>query len=209
MVVDERVQNCSHYIAGNELRFAFPVDVIHKDNKLANSNWKEVVYPGVHSDVGGGYEPGSQGVNDNFARIPLKHMLEDALQAGVKMYSYDELKLKHSEIFEQFEIQPDSQKYYDAVKAAIPSQGSIQNQIKGCMKLYYGAYGTIARAGNELSVSQRVRQENKYRELIPVGPSDMATEMQRLMKLKEATASKKMVLIFLEFFHRFQLPMNI
>jgi hypothetical protein len=53
-------------------------------------------------------------------------------------------------IFEQFEIQPDSQKYYDAVKAAIPSQGSIQNQIKGCMKLYYGAYGTIARAGNEL-----------------------------------------------------------
>ena len=36
-------------------------------------------------------------------------MLEDALQAGVKMYSYDELKLKHSEIFEQFEIQPDSQ----------------------------------------------------------------------------------------------------
>ncbi|MFH3663710.1 DUF2235 domain-containing protein, partial [Acinetobacter baumannii] len=58
-------------------------------------------------------------------------------------------------------------------------------------KLYYGAYGTIARAGNELSVSQRVRQENKYRELIPVGPSDMATEMQRLMKLKEATASKK------------------
>lgn len=191
LVVDERVQNCSHYIAGNELRFAFPVNVIHKDNKLANSNWKEVVYPGVHSDVGGGYEPGSQGVNDNFARIPLKHMLEDALQAGVKMYSYDELKLKHSEIFEQFEIQPDSQKYYDAVKAAIPSQGSIQNQIKGCMKLYYGAYGTIARAGNELSVSQRVRQENKYRELIPVGPSDMATEMQRLMKLKEATASKK------------------
>ncbi|MDR0071136.1 DUF2235 domain-containing protein, partial [Acinetobacter sp. 11520] len=75
LVVDERVQNCSHYIAGNELRFAFPVDVIHKDNKLANSNWKEVVYPGVHSDVGGGYEPGSQGVNDNFARIPLKHML--------------------------------------------------------------------------------------------------------------------------------------
>lgn len=33
LVVDERVQNCSHYIAGNELRFAFPVDVIHKDNK--------------------------------------------------------------------------------------------------------------------------------------------------------------------------------
>ncbi|MFX7780527.1 DUF2235 domain-containing protein, partial [Acinetobacter baumannii] len=88
----------------------------------------------------------------------------------------------------QFEIQPDSQKYYDAVKAATPSQGSVQEQIKGCMKLYYSAYGTIARAGKELSVSERVRQENKFREYIPVGPSDMATEMQRLKKLKEATA---------------------
>ena len=76
------------------------------------------------------------------------------------------------------------------------------------MKLYYGAYGTIARAGNELSVSQRVRQENKYRELIPVGPSDMATEMQKIDEIKRSNR-KKMVLIFLEFFHRFQLPMNI
>lgn len=151
-----------------------------------------MVYPGVHSDVGGGYEPGSQGVNDNFARIPLKHMLDDAVQAGVKMYSYEELQKEHPKVFkQQFEIQPDSQKYYDAVKEATPSQGSVQEQIKGCMKLYYSAYGTIARTGNELSVSQRVRQENKFRERIPVGPSDMATEMQRLKKLKEATASKK------------------
>ncbi|MFH3675635.1 DUF2235 domain-containing protein, partial [Acinetobacter baumannii] len=89
-------------------------------------------------------EPDSQGVNDNFARIPLKHMLDDAVQAGVRMYSYEELQQNFKDLFkEQFEIQPDSQKYYDAVKAATPSQGSVQEQIKGCMKLYYSAYGTI------------------------------------------------------------------
>lgn len=54
MVIDARVKMCVHHIAGNELRFAFPVDLIHKeDGKIANSNWKEIVYPGMHSDVGG------------------------------------------------------------------------------------------------------------------------------------------------------------
>ena len=67
MVIDERVKMCVHHVAGNELRFAFPVDLIHKENgQIANSNWKELVYPGMHSDVGGGYTPGSQNVNDNF-----------------------------------------------------------------------------------------------------------------------------------------------
>ncbi|MEK5766729.1 DUF2235 domain-containing protein [Acinetobacter schindleri] len=80
MVVDPRVKNCVHQVAGNELRFAFPVDSICLDGKLANpKTWKEIVYPGMHSDVGGGYEPNSQTISNNFARIPLKHMLDEAV----------------------------------------------------------------------------------------------------------------------------------
>ncbi|NUG02087.1 T6SS phospholipase effector Tle1-like catalytic domain-containing protein, partial [Acinetobacter oleivorans] len=90
MVIDERVKMCVHYIAGNEQRFAFPVDLIHKENgEITNSSWKEIVYPGMHSDVGGGYAPGSQNVNDNYARIPLKDMLEEAVNAGVRMFDYN------------------------------------------------------------------------------------------------------------------------
>ncbi len=86
--------------AGNELRFAFPVDLIHKGNgQIANPNWKELVYPGMHSDVGGGYTPGSQSVNDNFARIPLKDMLEDAVSAGVRMFDDNQLKEKYGALF--------------------------------------------------------------------------------------------------------------
>lgn len=191
LVVDDRVKMCVHHVAGNELRFAFPVDLIEKDGKLANSNWKEIVYPGMHSDVGGGYTPDSQEVNDNFARIPLKNMLTEAVNAGVRMYDYEQLKKDHSEIFEhQFEIAPETQRLYNAVQSQMQVSGKIQDRITTAMKVYYSAYGTMDRKGIE-SVSQRVRRKNKIRQFIPWGPSDMATEMNRLQKMKRGSASYK------------------
>lgn len=192
MVIDERVKMCVHHVAGNELRFAFPVDLIHKENgQIANSNWKELVYPGMHSDVGGGYTPGSQNVNDNFARIPLKDMLEDAVSAGVRMFDYDQLKEKYGALFaEQFEIQNETQRLYDAVKAQMPAAGKVQDQIITSMKVYYAAYGALA-TQKTASVSQQARSDNKIREFIPIGPSDMATEIERLDKLRKLTESNK------------------
>ncbi|MCU4337619.1 T6SS phospholipase effector Tle1-like catalytic domain-containing protein [Acinetobacter dispersus] len=191
MVIDERVKMCVHHVAGNELRFAFPVDLIHKENgQIANSNWKELVYPGMHSDVGGGYTPGSQNVNDNFARIPLKDMLEDAVSAGVRMFDYDQLKEKYGALFaEQFEIQNETQRLYDAVKAQMHATGKVQDQIITSMKIYYAAYGALA-TQKTASVSQQARSDNKIREFIPIGPSDMATEIERLDKLRKLTESK-------------------
>lgn len=192
MVIDERVKMCVHHVAGNELRFAFPVDLIHKENgQIANSNWKELVYPGMHSDVGGGYTPGSQNVNDNFARIPLKDMLDEAVSAGVRMFDYDQLKEKYGALFaEQFEIQNETQRLYDAVKAQMPATGKVQDQIITSMKIYYAAYGALA-TQKTASVSQQARSDNKIREFIPIGPSDMATEIERLDKLKKLTESNK------------------
>lgn len=192
LVVDERVKRCVHYIAGNELRFAFPVDLIHeKNSEITNSNRKEIVYPGMHSDVGGGYTPGSQSVNDNFARIPLKDMLTEAVNSGVRMYDYDELKQKHVKIFEQqFEIQDETQLLFNAVKTQMQFGGKAQDQITAAMKIYYSAYGTLARS-KTASVSQNVRKDNKFREILPIGPSDMATEISRLEKLQNLTAPNK------------------
>ncbi len=179
LVIDERVGQCVHYVAGNELRFAFPVDLIHLNGKLTRSQWKEVVYPGMHSDVGGGYEPGSQNVDDNYARIPLKDMLTEAVQAGVRMYSYEELREKHVKIFQQFEIKPQTQQLYNTVYAMLPQNMPIHEQIQASMKMYYSAYGTMHRRGVQ-SVSQQARESSTIRKLIPIGPSDMATEMERL-----------------------------
>lgn len=190
MVIDERVKMCVHHIAGNEQRFAFPVDLIHKENgEIANSNWKEIVYPGMHSDVGGGYAPGSQNVNDNYARIPLKDMLEEAVNAGVRMFDYNQLKEKYGALFaDQFEIQDKTLHLYNAVKAEMQSSGKVQDQIIATMKVYYAAYGALAEK-KIVSVSQQARNDNKIREYIPIGPSDMATEISRLEKLQKLTAS--------------------
>lgn len=189
MVIDERVKMCVHHIAGNEQRFAFPVDLIHKENgEIVNSNWKEIVYPGMHSDVGGGYAPGSQNVNDNYARIPLKDMLEEAVNAGVRMFDYNQLKEKYGALFtEQFEIQDKTLHLYNAVKAEMQTSGKIQDQIIATMKVYYAAYGALAKK-KIVSVSQQARNDNKIREYIPIGPSDMATEISRLEKLQKLTA---------------------
>lgn len=50
-------------------------------------------------------------------------MLAEAVTAGVRMYDYDQLKEKYGALFaEQFEIQQDTQRLYNAVTAAIQPQ---------------------------------------------------------------------------------------
>lgn len=50
------VRNCVHMIAVHELRKNFPLDTITVDGKLP-AHCQEFMYPGAHSDVGGGYAP--------------------------------------------------------------------------------------------------------------------------------------------------------
>lgn len=201
MVVDPRVKNCLHLIAGNELRFSFPVDVIQKNGKLANPRtWKEIVYPGMHSDVGGGYRPASQLITNNFSRIPLKHMIEDAISANVKMFDYTKLEKEHKEIFEQeFKIDAKTQQLFDSVKQQVgATTGNVETDIQSYMKLYYGAYGTLHRRRQKFltqgdmeqakasrSVSQIARDESNFE--LPTGPADMATEVERIKWSKNYT----------------------
>ncbi|ENV13847.1 hypothetical protein F965_00946 [Acinetobacter schindleri NIPH 900] len=200
MVVDPRVKNCVHQVAGNELRFAFPVDSICLDGKLANpKTWKEIVYPGMHSDVGGGYEPNSQTISNNFARIPLKHMLDEAVSSNVKMFDFINLQNKQSQLFkDEFHIEDKTQQLFEAVQKAVGvSTGNVKKDIINYMKLHYGAYGTLHRqrqqylaAGKSkedpafLSVSQIARREGFS---LPTGPADMATEVERVKAAKNFT----------------------
>jgi len=200
MVVDPRVKNCVHQVAGNELRFAFPVDSICLDGKLANpKTWKEIVYPGMHSDVGGGYEPSSQTISNNFAHIPLKHMLDEAVSSNVKMFDFINLQNKQSQLFkDEFHIEDKTQQLFEAVQKAVGvSTGNVKKDIINYMKLHYGAYGTLHRqrqqylaAGKSkedpafLSVSQIARREGFS---LPTGPADMATEVERVKAAKNFT----------------------
>lgn len=114
------VQNCIHLIAAHELRKNFPIDTITVGGKLP-AHCQEFVYPGAHSDVGGGYAPGDLGIAfgpDKYAadarklaQIPLNHMLECAIAAGAPM-SKERARVPNS-AYDSFALSPEAQKAYD------------------------------------------------------------------------------------------------
>lgn len=82
------VENCVHFVAMHEIRKNFPLDTVIFNSSLPE-NCVEYVYPGSHSDVGGGYKPGELGVSSDdslkLSQIPLNHMFECAVTAGVPL----------------------------------------------------------------------------------------------------------------------------
>ncbi|PTA73112.1 DUF2235 domain-containing protein [Stenotrophomonas sp. Nf1] len=92
MSIHPEARQCVHFAALHEQRINFPLD-------LATSG-REVLYPGMHSDVGGGYSPGGQGKDfvsgaangkAKLSQIPLIDMHHEAIKAGVMMETITEL----------------------------------------------------------------------------------------------------------------------
>ncbi|AXE35885.1 DUF2235 domain-containing protein [Chromobacterium phragmitis] len=79
---------CVHLVAAHEIRRSFPLDSIEM-GAGAPPGGEEIMFPGVHSDVGGGYLPKEQGRGvdpkgaDMLSRIPLAVMYRKARLAGV------------------------------------------------------------------------------------------------------------------------------
>lgn len=89
------VEQCVHFVAGHEIRACFPLDSVRiKSSYPANAI--EVMYPGAHSDVGGGYGPKALGVSlvpDSFMSIiPGVNMYHEASKAGVPLQEWSSLK---------------------------------------------------------------------------------------------------------------------
>ena len=78
LVVPDNIR-CVHYIAGNEARACFPLTMTeHQGNHTLK------LYPGAHSDVGGGYGFMEQGKYD-MSVIPGREMYDEAFRAGVPL----------------------------------------------------------------------------------------------------------------------------
>lgn len=179
LVVDERVERCVHQVAGHELRFAFPVDLIRRDGQLAG-NWLETVYPGAHSDVGGGYAPEDQAIKNNYARVPMRDMMQEAVGAGVRLLGYSDLARRNPQTYkENFECLPATEAAYNAYRAACHPGGSVENQVRRHMEQLYSAFGTLHRRGGE-SVTQREHRNGKSWSRL--APDDMAKELENYDK---------------------------
>jgi len=84
------VKKTVHLMAAHEVRMNFPL------TRVVGGNVEEWLFPGAHSDVGGGYPPGDQGrarwgQASLLSQIPLLHMYRAALVAGVPLTRFDRL----------------------------------------------------------------------------------------------------------------------
>ena len=91
LVVPDNIR-CVHYIAGNEARACFPLTMTeHQGNHTLK------LYPGAHSDVGGGYGFMEQGKYD-MSVVPGRDMYDEAVSSGTPFkdlmpYNINQMKL--------------------------------------------------------------------------------------------------------------------
>ena len=89
------VKRCVHMVAGHEMRNSFPLDSALFGRSYPDGV-SEMVYPGAHSDVGGGYQPGegarSLHPGEMLSLIPLRTMHAEARSAGVPLDSLESLR---------------------------------------------------------------------------------------------------------------------
>src|SRR5690606_33058668 len=84
------VKCCRHFVAAHEQRSCFPLDSIRNEDGRYPGFAREVVYPGVHSDVGGGYTKNEQGKARNgthelLSQIVLHDLYAEAFAAGAPL----------------------------------------------------------------------------------------------------------------------------
>lgn len=175
LIVPSFVERCMHLIAAHEVRFSFPVDLIRKSGQLSG-DWIEKVYPGVHSDVGGGYEPNEQEVANNYARIPMRDMMREALHCGVRLLGYSQIKEEAASLFrERFECLPETVAAYRSYMAALPPSGnSVEEKMISHLRLYYSANGTMHRQGIK-NPGDRSREASKRKYIF--GSKGMASDI--------------------------------
>lgn len=129
---------CVHLIAAHEIRRSFPLDSISVKGAFS-SNFEEIVVPGMHSDIGGGYEPTEQGKgtatdgHDMLSRIPLIYMYKKARLANVPFRLED----ADEEAKKKFKISPkaieDMNAYLDLCEC---KKGSVTDIMREQRMLY-------------------------------------------------------------------------
>jgi Uncharacterized alpha/beta hydrolase domain (DUF2235) len=162
LTIPPHAESCHHYVAAHELRFSFPLDLV-RDKGQYHGNMVEKVYPGVHSDVGGGYEPKKQGRTDELARVPLLDMQKAAIDHGTRLHSLKDLpSLMRSRLHIDTQTLLDYRTY---MTAAGGQTGTVEAQIKRHMVQYFAYRGTQYRKQAGTSTQNEIRLEGLRKDL--------------------------------------------
>lgn len=135
MKLPPMVEQTVHMIAAHEARRRFPLDSTRIDADYPD-NTVEIWYPGVHSDVGGGYAPHEQGRENTISRFALNHMYDMAFSAGVLFERISDLPGRV-----QDEFNKDDAKLREAFNAyldAVPKKtGSMEDVLASHMQVMH------------------------------------------------------------------------
>src|SRR5579863_5429027 len=141
--VPDKVRYCYHAFSIHEQRMSFPLDAIRNGKAYPyddpNSSDPpgvrcEVAYPGVHSDVGGGYAPGDQGKARNgdsskLSQIPLHDMYIIALKRGVPLYTEKDIS-KNTDLLRDFTVDPSTIAAFNSWRRTVCEIGSVEDATR-------------------------------------------------------------------------------
>lgn len=143
MGVPQCVERCVHFAAAHEIRKSFPLSSA-RDGSAYPDNCTEVVYPGAHCDVGGGYSPGDQGKGSAgrahlASQVPLVKMYLEARSAGVPVLTMQELEqIGAQETVRDFEISVELAKRFQAYADwSRLKPGTVEDVLFEHMRLYW------------------------------------------------------------------------
>lgn len=174
MVIPPTVEQCVHYIAIHEQRACFPLETA--------KSVRQVLYPGMHSDVGGGYSPTEQGKLAQCSQVPLNDMHFDAIRAGVPLLSIDEIRGR-DDLKKDFEIPKDLATAYNKFWAScgIATGGDVRELVQQHTHQYVKWRGGMLAAGQDLTLRRfYIDADKKDKSELLKAESDLVEQVKKL-----------------------------
>lgn len=138
MELPSNIEHCVHYTAAHEIRKSFPLSTGRKSLCTV----REVIYPGAHSDVGGGYAPKDQGKGvqraDLLSQVSLVHMYQAARRAGVPLADMQELEA-YGRVNTIYDLKLSSKlvERFNAYRQEGPKGGEIKSAMREHLRWYW------------------------------------------------------------------------
>lgn len=181
--IHESVEEVRHFVAAHEIRNSFPLDsisVMREGRIVKPAHFFEVIYPGAHSDVGGGYAAGEGAKSlledESLSLIPLRHMYDFAVSKGVPMLPESRL------IRGDFRTSSDLREAFNTYLQAVGNAPTLGEGFNRHMKFYlawrFECMKRSAKEKNDLSESLR-KEGGRFRsEKAAYEPKIKALEQQ-------------------------------
>lgn len=182
------VERCVHFVAAHEVRNSFPLDSVRLGDEYRDGV-EETVFPGVHSDVGGGYRPGESGRSlskyELLGLIALRAMYDKARASGVPLTSIDSPD-SSDDVAEDFRCSPELQRVWHHYMSTVQPSGSLGNVVHAHMRMYYAWRFRSIRLRMAQRAAGQVPDEDARIAALQAGFHDESTALKARIKELES-----------------------